>query len=140
MDPTWTEGPEDDHIGIDICDQPKQRFRAGEVSRDIIKGESVHTTIEEGKGFVAYNWRTFLAVDDRADIWEEYARWGILCYQVLARGRRSERFRLKSPGTWSLRHDPSRSFVEAIDKLLLDFRSGDLEKKAKVVWHDRIYH
>jgi len=140
FDPVWVDGPEEEHIGIEICDQPKQQFRAGEVSRDIIKGESVHTTIEEGKAFAAYNWRTFVAVDDRADICEEYARCGILCYQVLAKGRRSEYFRLKTPGTYNLRHDPSPSFPEAIDKLLQDFRTGYLSTKAKAVWSDRIYH
>jgi len=138
-------GPQLGRIGIVDIAHPRQRECSYLLTPDLVQDTLCHTQISEGKAFECHNFDTFVVFEDRADICEEYARCGILPYQVLDRDDpRNHIFALRSDSVLALEdrgvHEPSYSFAEAVGKFLADKLSGELESKARAVWHDRLYH
>jgi len=105
----------------------------------------VHSQLTEGKAFEAYNCDTYLAIEDRHDICLELIKCGILPYQVRAKKERAKYAKvdheeLKLTACPELGHTSSIDFHTCVQKILKEQKNGILERKAKAVWEDRIYH
>jgi len=134
-------GPRDKYIGIVDIEHPVQRQSSYLVTPDVVLNSLCHTQISEGKAFECYNCNTFIAIEDRADICEEYAKCGILAYQVWnSHNSRNNIFELRTDTAKAEVHVPSCSFEAAVSYIISDRRSGALQRKAEKVWKDRLYY